>query len=60
MEMSVIVAGGARGIGAKTCEMYVEQGGRVLIGDVNDELGVELEGKLGRDKAVYPAARRYG
>ncbi len=48
-----IVAGGARGIGAKTCEMYVEQGGRVLIGDVNEELGVELEGRLGKDKAVF-------
>lgn len=48
-----IVAGGARGIGAKTCEMYVEQGGRVLIGDVNEALGVELESRLGRERAVF-------
>ena len=29
------------------------KGGRVLIGDVNEELGVELEAKLGKDKAVF-------
>ncbi len=48
-----IVAGGARGIGAKTCEMYVEQGGRVLIGDVNEALGVELESRLGGERAAF-------
>lgn len=42
-----IIAGGARGIGAKACEFYVEQGGRVLIGDVNEKLGVELADKIG-------------
>jgi NAD(P)-dependent dehydrogenase (short-subunit alcohol dehydrogenase family) len=48
-----IVTGGARGIGAKTAEMFVEQGGKVIVGDVNDELGQELCDQIGADKAVY-------
>ncbi len=47
-----IVAGGARGIGGKTSEFYAEQGGRVVIGDVNEELGEELAAKIG-DSAVF-------
>jgi NAD(P)-dependent dehydrogenase (short-subunit alcohol dehydrogenase family) len=42
-----IVAGGARGIGGKTCEFYAEQGGRVVIGDVNEELGQDLASQIG-------------
>jgi NAD(P)-dependent dehydrogenase (short-subunit alcohol dehydrogenase family) len=48
-----IVAGGARGIGAKAAEMFAEQGGRVLIGDVNQPLGEELAQKIGAERAVY-------
>lgn len=48
-----IVAGGARGIGAKTAEMFAEQGGRVLIGDVNQPLGEELVRTIGAEQAVY-------
>ena len=47
-----LVAGGARGIGAKTCEFYTGQGGRVLIGDVNDELGEALAARIGAN-AVF-------
>ncbi|MEE8436415.1 MAG: SDR family NAD(P)-dependent oxidoreductase [bacterium] len=42
-----IIAGGARGIGAKACEFYAEQGGRVLIGDVKEELGIALAENIG-------------
>ncbi len=42
-----IVAGGARGIGAKTCEFYAAEGGCVVIGDVNEELGEELATLIG-------------
>ncbi len=41
-----IVTGGARGIGAKTAEMYVAEGGKVLIADTNDVLGKELAARL--------------
>ena len=43
----VIVTGGARGIGAKTAECIVDEGGRVLIADTNEDLGHELAGRLG-------------
>ena len=52
-----IVTGGASGIGAKTAEMFVQQGGRVLIGDVNDDLGESLAENIraehGAGSAVY-------
>ena len=47
-----IIAGGARGIGAKACEFYAEQGGRVLIGDVKEKLGLELADKIG-ESAIF-------
>ncbi len=47
-----IVAGGARGIGEKTSEMFAEEGGRVIIGDVNRELGEPLAGRIG-ERAVF-------
>jgi NAD(P)-dependent dehydrogenase (short-subunit alcohol dehydrogenase family) len=42
-----IVAGGARGIGAKTSEFYAAEGGCVIIGDVNEELGAKLALQIG-------------
>ena len=47
-----IVTGGASGIGAKTAEMFVQRGGQVVIGDVNDEAGEGLAAAIG-DKAVF-------
>ncbi|MEE9274377.1 MAG: glucose 1-dehydrogenase [bacterium] len=47
-----IVAGGARGIGEKTSEMFAEEGGRVIIGDVNRELGEPLAERIG-ERAVF-------
>ena len=48
-----IVTGGASGIGAMTAEMFAEQGGKVVVGDVNDELGGEVCARIGADNAVY-------
>jgi NAD(P)-dependent dehydrogenase (short-subunit alcohol dehydrogenase family) len=52
-----IVTGGASGIGAKTAEMFAEQGGKVLIGDVDDTLGQkvsdEINSKFGAGRAIY-------
>lgn len=47
-----LIAGGARGIGEQTAVDFVHDGGRVVIGDVNDELGRKLAQRLG-DAAVY-------
>ena len=47
-----IITGAARGQGAAAARLFVAEGGRVLIGDVLDDLGRELAESLG-DAAVY-------
>ena len=42
-----IVAGGGRGIGAETARLFAAQGGRVLVGDVDQELGREVCREIG-------------
>jgi NAD(P)-dependent dehydrogenase (short-subunit alcohol dehydrogenase family) len=42
-----IITGGARGIGRATVDRYVEEGARVVIADVNDELGEQAAAELG-------------
>lgn len=44
---TVIVTGGASGLGAATAEMIVEKGGKVVIADVNETDGLALKEKLG-------------
>jgi 3alpha(or 20beta)-hydroxysteroid dehydrogenase len=47
-----IVTGSARGTGAAIARLFVEEGARVLVSDVRDELGEKLASELGRS-AVY-------
>jgi NAD(P)-dependent dehydrogenase (short-subunit alcohol dehydrogenase family) len=44
----LIVTGGARGIGAAVARAFVERGGRVVLADVNAELGQALAAEIGR------------
>jgi 3alpha(or 20beta)-hydroxysteroid dehydrogenase len=44
-----IVTGGARGMGEATVRLLIEEGARVLIGDVLDEPGQALADELGAD-----------
>jgi 3alpha(or 20beta)-hydroxysteroid dehydrogenase len=46
-----IVTGGARGMGEATVRLLVEEGARVLIGDVLDEPGQVLASELGESAA---------
>lgn len=47
-----IVTGGAGGIGRATVELFVREGARVVIADINDEQGENLAKELG-DAAFY-------
>ena len=46
---TAIVTGGARGMGAATCRLFIEHGARVVIGDLADEAGESLAAELGGD-----------
>lgn len=48
---TALVSGGARGIGAAIAHEVVEQGGRVVIGDLLDDEGAKLVTELGEDRA---------
>ncbi|MDT4939435.1 MAG: 3alpha(or 20beta)-hydroxysteroid dehydrogenase [Pseudonocardiales bacterium] len=47
-----IITGAARGQGAAAARLFVEEGARVVIADVNDEVGKELAQELG-DASYY-------
>lgn len=44
-----IVTGGASGIGRGTAELFAKEGARVVIADVNEELGQEVAKAIGGD-----------
>ncbi len=44
-----IVTGAARGIGRAIAEAYVREGAKVVLADINAELGEETAAELGRD-----------
>ncbi len=49
-----VVTGGCSGIGLATVQRFVEEGARVVVGDIDDERGHALVGQLGgRDLATY-------
>src|SRR5260370_10831636 len=39
---TIVIVGGAQGIGQATAELCVERGARVVIADVNEEAGTRL------------------
>jgi NAD(P)-dependent dehydrogenase (short-subunit alcohol dehydrogenase family) len=45
-----VVTGGCSGIGLATVNRFVEEGARVLIGDIDDQRGHELVGQLGGEQ----------
>jgi NAD(P)-dependent dehydrogenase (short-subunit alcohol dehydrogenase family) len=47
-----VITGAASGIGAATAARFVAEGARVVIGDLQDEVGEKLAGELG-DNARY-------
>lgn len=47
-----VITGAASGIGAATTRMFIEEGARVVVGDIQDEVGERFAASFG-DKAVY-------
>ena len=48
-----LITGGASGIGAKTAELFVGQGGKAIILDINDELGTAVCERIGTNDCAY-------
>ena len=54
-----VITGAASGIGAATAKIYVEQGARIVLGDIQDEAGEALAEALGGSStAVKPLLSR--
>ncbi len=51
-EAKAVVTGGASGLGFATAQRVIDEGGQVVLLDINDELGAESVAKLG-DRASY-------
>uniref|UniRef100_A0A1J3ILX4 Short-chain dehydrogenase reductase 3b n=1 Tax=Noccaea caerulescens TaxID=107243 RepID=A0A1J3ILX4_NOCCA len=50
---TVIITGGASGIGAEAARLFTEHGARVVIADVQDEIGQNVVVSIGEDKVSY-------
>jgi NAD(P)-dependent dehydrogenase (short-subunit alcohol dehydrogenase family) len=48
-----VVTGGASGLGEAMVRLFVAEGGRVVIADLQEARGAELVGELGDDNAVF-------
>lgn len=44
-----VITGGASGLGAATARRFLEEGAKVVLGDIQDELGARVVGELGSD-----------
>jgi NAD(P)-dependent dehydrogenase (short-subunit alcohol dehydrogenase family) len=51
-----VVTGGCSGIGLATVNRFVEEGAKVVIGDIDDQRGHELVGQLGAQENGLPLA----
>jgi len=47
-----VITGGCSGIGLATVNRFVEEGAKVVIGDIDDQRGHELVGQLGGEELV--------
>ena len=49
---TAIVTGGASGIGEATSQLFVQEGAKVVIADIDDSKGTALEAELNNDGEV--------
>lgn len=50
-EKTAVITGGAYGIGEATVKLFIQEGARVVFGDIEDEKGKSLAGELGERAA---------
>ncbi|CAA2982878.1 secoisolariciresinol dehydrogenase-like [Olea europaea subsp. europaea] len=48
-----LITGAATGIGEATARLFVKHGAKVLVADINDELGEKLCKELGKSSAIF-------
>lgn len=51
-----IITGGGSGIGRATCQLFAEQGARVVVADINQKGGKETVALLPKGKAIFVKA----
>ena len=48
-----VITGGASGLGAATAARFIEEGAKVVLGDIQDELGMATAAQLGADATYH-------
>ncbi|KAH0782427.1 hypothetical protein KY290_002025 [Solanum tuberosum] len=48
-----IITGAASGIGEASARLFAEHGARIVVADIQDELGLKVVESIGADKASY-------